>query len=410
MFASRLAKPQTKMAATSSNGLAHDRSTPLAHRLGDDTANEMLLLQRTLGNQAVLRVLMQRASRVTANGPGKHQGAAINRDAPPSAPLMPPIMEPKLIVGEVDDPLEHEADRVADQVMRMSAVSATTIGSVATVSEAALQRKCQQCDADDKLRRQAAPNAATQMAHVVQQRGRANALQRQEAQPEEGPQADSTQQDGVHNESPGSADAQTESTTPGGDYPDLSGFLARIDELKAAVAYVTRDQNIPQPAAHTETGGVTWCPLEDNADLGKPKSQINRAGVPGCLVPCVAVHEQTHTEFMAMPCEELGLAFGRVYFWLHVAKQYDKDNQPTEVERAAKQLDAAINEANKTFQWYSNYMNKTCRYDEATAYEAGIRACDTDDARKRCASAGQTADYETQMAAWKGFMQNPPNC
>ena len=29
-----------------------------------------------------------------------------------------PVVQPKLVVGEVDDPLEHEADHVADQVMR----------------------------------------------------------------------------------------------------------------------------------------------------------------------------------------------------------------------------------------------------------------------------------------------------
>ena len=36
------------------------------------------------------------------------------------APLLPGPIQAKLEVGAVDDPLEHEADRVADHVMRMS--------------------------------------------------------------------------------------------------------------------------------------------------------------------------------------------------------------------------------------------------------------------------------------------------
>ena len=41
--------------------------------------------------------------------------------APPLSPLPRLPIQAKLKVGAVDDPLEHEADRVADQVMRMPA-------------------------------------------------------------------------------------------------------------------------------------------------------------------------------------------------------------------------------------------------------------------------------------------------
>src|SRR5215204_2579566 len=37
-----------------------------------------------------------------------------SRSEPP-----PPLLQRKLAIGRVNDPLEHEADRVADQVMRM---------------------------------------------------------------------------------------------------------------------------------------------------------------------------------------------------------------------------------------------------------------------------------------------------
>src|SRR5262245_28529154 len=37
------------------------------------------------------------------------------------APPMFGVLQAKLAIGRVDDPMEHEADRVADQVMRMPA-------------------------------------------------------------------------------------------------------------------------------------------------------------------------------------------------------------------------------------------------------------------------------------------------
>ncbi|MGH6846598.1 MAG: DUF4157 domain-containing protein [Methylocella sp.] len=39
--------------------------------------------------------------------------------SPPPALPLPGIIQPKLVIGEVNDPLEHEADRVADKVMYM---------------------------------------------------------------------------------------------------------------------------------------------------------------------------------------------------------------------------------------------------------------------------------------------------
>jgi hypothetical protein len=51
------------------------------------------------------------------------------------------IIQPKLAVGAVDDPLEHEADRIADQVMRMPA-PAIAIG----VGPVQISRKCAACE------------------------------------------------------------------------------------------------------------------------------------------------------------------------------------------------------------------------------------------------------------------------
>jgi len=48
-------------------------------------------------------------------------------------------MQAKLVVGQANDPLEQEADRIADQVMRMPA-------PLRTASGATLQRKCAACE------------------------------------------------------------------------------------------------------------------------------------------------------------------------------------------------------------------------------------------------------------------------
>ena len=61
--------------------------------------------------------------------------------SPPLLPMLPWPIQAKLEVGSVDDPLEREADRVAEQVMRMPEPRAA---ASATMSDAApgVQRKC----------------------------------------------------------------------------------------------------------------------------------------------------------------------------------------------------------------------------------------------------------------------------
>ena len=59
------------------------------------------------------------------------------------APLS--LVQPKLTIGSVDDPLEHEADRIADQVMRMPG----PMDGALTVHEApgaGMQRACAKCE------------------------------------------------------------------------------------------------------------------------------------------------------------------------------------------------------------------------------------------------------------------------
>lgn len=54
------------------------------------------------------------------------------------------IIQPKLAIGKVDDPLEHEADRVADQVMRMPAPGL-------------FERNCSKCEDDETTVRKSPP-------------------------------------------------------------------------------------------------------------------------------------------------------------------------------------------------------------------------------------------------------------
>lgn len=69
----------------------------------------VLQLQRTVGNRAVGRVLSEAKSR--------------------------PVIQAKLTVGAAHDPYEQEADRVADQVMRMPATPTTTMQRTAEDEE-----------------------------------------------------------------------------------------------------------------------------------------------------------------------------------------------------------------------------------------------------------------------------------
>jgi hypothetical protein len=75
---------------------------------------KLMRLQRTYGNQAVLRML-ERSQ---------------------------PAIQPKLVVNEPGDAYEQEADRVADQVMRMSAPALSI-----AAAPPQLGRKCDGCKA-----------------------------------------------------------------------------------------------------------------------------------------------------------------------------------------------------------------------------------------------------------------------
>jgi hypothetical protein len=102
------------------------------------------------------------------------------RRAAPSPPL-----QAKLEIGAVNDPLEREADAVADRVMRTADASPSANVQDGASAEV-VQRKCTECEDEEKLQRKAdgsTTSAATpgtadgnrllahELAHVVQQTG-----------------------------------------------------------------------------------------------------------------------------------------------------------------------------------------------------------------------------------------------
>jgi hypothetical protein len=177
MFASKIAK--TKAAADSTNKLAPQRSVVLATRpFGGGAVDRAHMLQRSIGNQATLRILAQRAGRLAGNERSDQHEQEVDtaslptRGATPGlswdfsrVPLFPPeagIIQPKLVVGQVDDPLEHEADRVADQVMRMPDPEFSMAAALPQLS-----RKCAACEEEDKTLQTKQEGAAEAAANEV---------------------------------------------------------------------------------------------------------------------------------------------------------------------------------------------------------------------------------------------------
>jgi outer membrane protein OmpA-like peptidoglycan-associated protein len=142
MFASKAGKARTSPVRHSANMPERRRSTNL--------------LQRYLGNQAQLRQLSAK---------------------PPPAPAeIPRGLQAKsaLQIGPVDDPLEREADAVADQVMRM-------LEPAVTPAARQLSRKCAACEEEGKQHLQAksaggdlaGAEAPTSVAQALARRGQA---------------------------------------------------------------------------------------------------------------------------------------------------------------------------------------------------------------------------------------------
>jgi outer membrane protein OmpA-like peptidoglycan-associated protein len=175
MFAPPVARPKA---------MQPQPSMVVAQRPSQSVVSQAHMLQQSIGNRAMSRLLAQRAS-LTRNEPGAQESEdkaarMTSRAAAPSwdfskipvfpsghagrfqlaplfpAPRLPGPIQAKLKVGAVNDPLEHEADRVADQVMRMPAPEVSVTAAPPQVS-----RKCAECEDEEKLRKKAAGRQAT---------------------------------------------------------------------------------------------------------------------------------------------------------------------------------------------------------------------------------------------------------
>lgn len=77
--------------------------------------------------------------------PEQRTAKGISRECPAGNQALLRRLQAKLAVGAVNDPLEHEADAVADRVMRMADPGAVSRGAPPRIS-----RKCAACEGDEK--------------------------------------------------------------------------------------------------------------------------------------------------------------------------------------------------------------------------------------------------------------------
>jgi hypothetical protein len=176
MFVPKIAKAKTKASDSPTRKLAPQFSTLVARPLGGGAVEQVRMLQGTIRNQAMLRYLTQRLSNLPANGAAERHGQEaapenmMAREAPRGSswdfskiPVFPPdradrpqssslraatplpgAIQAKLVVGQANDPLEHQADRVAKQVMRMPDPTVSTVAAPPQVS-----RKCAACEEEE---------------------------------------------------------------------------------------------------------------------------------------------------------------------------------------------------------------------------------------------------------------------
>jgi outer membrane protein OmpA-like peptidoglycan-associated protein len=152
MFAPPIAKAQTRAAASSVHKAAQQRSEPAPcwwNELGgprEKTAG-LAVERMRLPNQAPRPTGSWDFAKIPIVPPGRTGPAH-------SAASLPGVIQRKLAIGRVDDPLEHEANRVADRVMRMPDPEISTTSAPLQIS-----RKCAACEEEETVRKKPAGKA-----------------------------------------------------------------------------------------------------------------------------------------------------------------------------------------------------------------------------------------------------------
>ena len=138
MFAPPVAKTQRKTSESSTAQPALQRSRFVARPRIGGAVEHPQMPARTVGNSPLSwdfsEIPMFSADRSNRVRP-------VN-----AAPAPASAKQPKLVIGPISDPLEHEADRVADQVMGMPVPAFVAISS----GSAQISRKCALCQAKEK--------------------------------------------------------------------------------------------------------------------------------------------------------------------------------------------------------------------------------------------------------------------
>lgn len=127
MFAPLVARAQ-KAVANPINEMAPLRSQPS----GDHTAAGLASREKPSG-------VSWDFSKIAVFPPDRAGVSAL------SVARLPGVVQPRLIVGQVDDPLEHEADRIAEQVTRDPGQAVSL-----TAASPQLSRKCAACEDEEK--------------------------------------------------------------------------------------------------------------------------------------------------------------------------------------------------------------------------------------------------------------------
>jgi hypothetical protein len=118
MIARNVAKPHSISPPSPTVDVAGRASAPARDRLDDKVAGKDALTEGTAKGVAWSFSKMP----LLPSDPGDQPPAPPSFEATPK----PSVLQPKLAVGRADDPLEQEADRVADSIMRMPAPDAAT--------------------------------------------------------------------------------------------------------------------------------------------------------------------------------------------------------------------------------------------------------------------------------------------
>lgn len=173
MFASRIAKAQSKTGEAATSKSSVQRSALPGLRAGRTPDTQARIFHGAIGNQATLRNSREQGSEENGRSGDQEREAPteamrfgraprgssrdlstialsppvpVNQpEACPTRGSQPAFLQAKLTIGSVDDPLEHEADAVAEQVMRMPDPQLSVTETPLRVS-----RKCAACEDEDR--------------------------------------------------------------------------------------------------------------------------------------------------------------------------------------------------------------------------------------------------------------------